>query len=40
MMGKQGFDVKNSLHMKANGFFNIKLRIRATGIVLKTIKNG
>jgi hypothetical protein len=40
MMGKQGFDVMNSLHKKASRFFNIKLCIRATEIVLKTIKNG
>jgi len=40
MVGKQRFDVMISLHMKASGFFNIKLCIRATDIVLKTIKNG
>jgi len=40
MVGKQNFYVMISLHKKASGFFNIKLHIRATDIVLKTIKNG
>jgi len=40
MMGKQDFVVIISLHKKASSFFNIKLHIRATDIVLKTIKNG
>jgi hypothetical protein len=40
MVGKQDFVVMISLHKKANDFFNIKLHIRATDIVLKTIKNG
>lgn len=40
MVGIQGFDVMISLHVKASHFFNIKLRIRATDIVPKTIKNG
>jgi len=40
MVRKQGFDVLISLHMKASRFFNIKLHIRATDIVLKMIKNG
>ena len=39
-VGKQSLDVVISLHKKASGFFNIKLCIRATDIVLKTIKNG
>jgi len=40
MVGKQSFDVMIGLHMKASCFFNIKLHVRATEIVLKTIKNG
>ena len=40
MVGKQDFDVMISLHNKASRFFNIKRHIRATDIVLKTIKNG
>ena len=40
MEGKRGIDVMIRLHMKASRFFNTKLRIRATDIVPKTIKNG